>query len=584
VSTRTQTDDEAVGAPRRPGRVLVVAGTIVLALVLAWRLTLGASADDDGHVVTLALRLSRGDSALGDEMNLQATGAFLAVPFVWAWDHAVGTTGIVLASRVWFVAIAAVVGVVTARALRTRYAGWPAAVATVAALLGLPYQLPLISYSSVPVLALVLAAAAGIALRETRASAWAVVLGVATAMGAVASPQLVPAFVVALVVGVVRVQGTRPRVVALATSGGLVAVAAAWVLLVAGPTPVADTMRYLLAVRGDGLSPVAHVFRALGTYEGLRFPLYWPLLGCVGLTAAGCVRREWRALRIGASAAGVAWATAVTVAAALGALPQLWFGNTVSALESVMVLILLLPVVAELRWSGRPGDGGDLVAAALPAIVAATIVAATTNSGPEYSVHGAALGGLLLVLVVQWSSTVLRLETIRSPRLTPGARMAAALSVVPAVAMALGFLALPFHEPGSLAVNTRITGGPWAGLVTTADRAAEVTALAATVDDVTRGGRPVLVLGASGGYLAANGPMATPSVWLEDHGAANRWALDWFVRTGRTPDVVVVTATADAGAGGAAAWAGRDPLRAWLATAYPVQRVVPGVGTVLERR
>ncbi|KRB43402.1 hypothetical protein [Terrabacter sp. Root181] len=578
MSTRTQTDDEAVGAPRRPGRVLVVAGTIVLALVLAWRLTLGASAEDDGHVVALALRLSRGDSALGDEMNLQATGAFLAVPFVWAWDHAVGTTGIVLASRVWFVALAAVVAVVTARALRTRYAAGPAAVATVAALLGLPYQLPLISYSSVPVLALVLAAAAGIALRERRSSAWAAVLGVATAMGVVSSPQLAPAFALALTVGVVRVQGTRPRVVALATSGGLVAVAAAWVLLVAGPTPVADTVRYLLEVRGDGLSPLGRLGRAVGTYEMVRFPLYWPLLACLGLTAAGCVRREWRAVRVGASAGGVAWATAVTVAAALGYLPQLWFGNTVAALESLLVVILLLPVLAELHWSRRRGDIGDLVAAALPALVAATVVAATTNSGPRYSVHGAALGGLLLVLVVQWSTVAGLLVT------EPRSRAIRALAALPAVAMALGLLSLPFDEPGSLRVDTRIATGPWAGLVTTADRASGITALSTTVADLTRGGRPVLLLGASGGYLAANGPMATPSVWLEDHGAANRWVLDWFARTGRTPDVVVVTAAADARAGGAAAWAGRDPLRAWLATAYPVQRVVPGVGTVLERR
>ena len=581
MSTRTQTDDEAVGAPRRPGRVLVVAGTIVLALVLAWRLTLGASAEDDGHVVALALRLSRGDSALGDEMNLQATGAFLAVPFVWAWDHAVGTTGIVLASRVWFVAVAAVVAVVTARALRTRYAAGPAAVATVAALLGLPYQLPLISYSSVPVLALVLAAAAGIALRETRSSAWAAVLGAATAMGVVSSPQLAPAFVLALAVGVMRVQRTRPRVVALATSGGLVAVASAWVLLVAGPTPVADTVRYLLAVRGDGLSPFERLGRAVGTYEMLRFPLYWPLLACLGLTAFGCIRREWRAVRVGASAGGVAWATAVTVSASLGYLPQLWFGNTVAALESLLVVILLLPVVAELHWSRRRGDAGDLVAAALPALVAATVVAATTNSGPRYSVHGATLGGLLLVLVVQWSTVAGLLVTEHRPRRSRAIR---ALAALPGVAMALGLLALPFDEPGSLRVDTRITTGPWAGLVTTADRASGITALSTTVADLTRGGRPVLLLGASGGYLAANGPMATPSVWLEDHGAANRWVLDWFARTGRTPDVVVVTAAADARAGGAAAWAGRDPLRAWLVTAYPVQRVVPGVGTVLERR
>jgi hypothetical protein len=553
-------------------------------LVLAWRLTLGASSDDDGHVVTLALRLSRGDSALGDEMNLQATGSLLAVPFVWAWDHTVGTTGIVLASRVWFVAVAAVVGVVASRALGTRYAAGPAAVATVAALLGLPYQLPLISYSSVPVLALVLAAASGVALRETRSSAWAVVLGVATAMGTIASPQLAPAFAVALAVGVVRVSGSRPRVVALVSSVGLLVVATAWLLLVAGTGPVGDTMHYLMAVRGDGLSPVDRLGRAVATYEGLRFPLYWPLLACIGLAAVGCVRPHWRALRVGASAAGLAWCTAVTVAAALGFLPQLWFGNTVAALESLLVVTLLLPVLAELRWARRPGDAGDLAAAAGPGLVAAAVIAATTNSGPAYSVQGAALGGLLLVLVVQWCTAARRLLGVRAERRGRAAQMASAVTALPAVAMALGLLALPFDEPGSLRIHTRITTGPWAGLVTTSERAARLTALSSTVDEVTRGGRPVLVVGASGAYLAANGPMATPSVWLDDHGGANRWALDWYHRTGRTPDVVVVTAAADARAGGAPAWTARDPLRAWVATAYPLVRTVPGVGTVLEQR
>jgi hypothetical protein len=279
----------------------------------------------------------------------------------------------------------------------------------------------------------------------------------------------------------------------------------------------------------------------------------------------------------------VLWATAVTVGAALGILPQLWFGNTVAALESVLVVTLALPVIAELRWSPRPGDGGDLVAAAVPGIVAATVIAATTGSGPEYSVHGAALGGLLLVLIVQWSTSARSFWTESRPT-TVRRRAAIALSAVPTAGMVLGFLALPFHEPGSLGVDTRITAGPWAGLVTTDNGAARLTTLTRTVDDATRGGRSVLILGAAGGYLAANGPMATPSLWLEDYGAANQKSLDWLHRTGRPPDVVLVTATAEQNAGGAAAWVQRDPLRAWIQTAYPVRHVVPGLGTLLERR
>lgn len=564
-------------------RVATVVVAAVVLVVLAWRLTLGASADDDGHAVALALRLSRGDIALADEMNLQVTGSLLAVPFVWAYDHLVGTTGIVLASRVWFVAVAVVVGLVTARALRTRHAAPAAAVATVAALLGLPYQLPLVSYASVPVLALVLSAASGIALRQTRSPGWAAVLGGATAAGTVASPQLAPAFAVALLIGIVRVEGARPRLVAAATSVALLTVTAAGLLLTAGPASIADSLRFLLAVRGDGLPPLARLGRALGTYEGLRFPLYWPLIASLAVTALGCARPGWRAVRIVASAAGVLWATAVTVAAALGVLPQLWFGNTVAALESVVVLTLALPVVAELRWSRRPGDVGDLVAAAVPSVLAAAVIAATTGSGPEYSVHGAALGGLLLALAAQWATAAGTLG-VAPERTSARGRATLALSAVPAVAMALGVLALPFHEPGSLGVDTRVTAGPWAGLVTTRSGAARLTTLTATVEDATRGGRSILILGAAGGYLATNGPMATPAIWLENYGAANQKALDWFGRTGRTPDAVLVTSRAEDSAGGAAAWVKVDPLRAWIQTAYPAHQAIPGLGTLFQRR
>ncbi len=577
-----------VGADRAsvdalPARLATVLVAVAALAVVAWRLTLGASPEDDGHAVALALRLSRGDIALADELNLQVTGSLLAVPFVWAWDHLVGTTGIVLASRVWFVVVAGAVGLLTARALRTRYAAGPAALASAAALLGLPYQLPLLSYSSVPVLALVLAAASGIALRQTRSLAWAAVLGGATAVGTIASPQLAPAFALALLIGMARVEGTRPRLVATASSLGLLAVAAVGLLITAGPAPIEESVRFLLAVRGDGISPLVRLGRALGTYEGLRFPLYWPLLAGLAVTALGCARPGWRALRVTASAAGMLWATAVTVGAALGVLPQLWFGNTVAALESVLVVTLALPVIAELRWSPRPGDGGDLLAAAVPGLVAATVIAATTGSGPEYSVHGAALGGLLLVLVVQWSTSARSLWAAPRPT-TARMRAAIALSAVPTLGMALGFLALPFHEPGSLGVDTRITAGPWAGLVTTDNGAARLATLTRTVDDATRGGRSILILGAAGGYLAANGPMATPALWLEDYGAANQKALDWFQRTGRAPDVVLVTSIAEKNAGGEAAWVQHDPLRAWIQTAYPVRHVIPGLGTLLERQ
>lgn len=548
--------------------------TLVLALaLLAWRLPLGASTDDDAHVVTLALRLARGDIVFSDEMNLQVTGAFLAVPFIWVWDHVVGPTGIALAARVWFVVVALAVGAVTVRGLRTRYAAWPATAATVAALLGLPYQLPLLSYASVPVLALVLATAAGIALRETRSTGWAVTLGLTSAAGAIASPQLTPAFALALLAALARVPDRRARVTTGTAALTLGAVVSALVLVLAGPNAVAESLRYLLDSRGSGdLSTTARAARALGTYEGLRFPLYWPLLVCLFVSLLGLWRSRWRAVGLTASAAAVVWAAGVSTLAATGVLPQLWFGNTAAALESVLVLALAVPVAAEVRWQRVPGAAGELAAALLPALVAAAIVAATTNSGPEYSVHGAALAGLFLVLVCQWSTAV-----------TSRSRLPGAVAAAPATGMALVLLVLPFGGASSLAVDTRLTSGPWAGLVTTSTKAAQLSAVGATVERATQGGRSVLVLGASGAYLAARGPMATPSVWL-DQRPGNVRALQWFTRTRTVPDVVLIMDRTEQEAGGSSAWSARDPLRAWVDAAYVPVRTVEGVGTEYARR
>ncbi|GAB2776846.1 hypothetical protein GCM10027039_42590 [Terrabacter koreensis] len=548
--------------------------TVVLALaLLAWRLPLGASTDDDAHVVTLALRLARGDIAFGDEMNLQVTGAFLAVPFVWVWDHMVGPTGIALAARVWFVVVALAVGAVTVRGLRTRYAAWPATAATVAALLGLPYQLPLLSYASVPVLALVLATAAGIALRETRSTRWAVTLGLTSAAGAIASPQLTPAFALALLTALARVPDRRARVTTSIAALTLGTAVSTLVLLSAGPTAVAESLRFLLDSRGSGeLSGISRAGRALGTYEGLRFPLYWPLLVCLALSLLGVWRAQWRAVGLAASAAAVLWVAGVSALAATGVLPQLWFGNTAAALESLMVLVLTVPVAAERRWRRVPGAAGELIAALLPAVVAAAIVAATTNSGPEYSVHGATLAGLFLVLVCQWSVAVVSLPPLP-----------AAVSAVPAAGMALVLLVLPFGGASSLAVDTRLTSGPWAGLVTTSSKAVTLSAVGTAVEGATRGGRSILVLGASGAYLAARGPIATPSVWL-DQRPGNERALQWFTRTGTRPDVVLIMARTEQAAGGSRAWSARDPLRAWVDDAYRPVRVIEGVGTEYARR
>ena len=99
----------------RPGRL-----TLFTALVGLWalaRVQLGFDYGDGPHAVGLAMRLADGDRPFVDEMNVQVMGSWPAVPFVWLWTHTVGTDGIILASRAYFVLLSLLVAHVSWRAV-----------------------------------------------------------------------------------------------------------------------------------------------------------------------------------------------------------------------------------------------------------------------------------------------------------------------------------------------------------------------------------------------------------------------------------------------------------------------------------
>ena len=98
----------------------LLSATAVLWIFLLWRVRLGADVGDGTHVVALAMRMAQGDVVLRDEMNLQALGSLVAVPFVWVWLEVVGVGSIVLASRVFYLVLASMAGLVCYRARRTR--------------------------------------------------------------------------------------------------------------------------------------------------------------------------------------------------------------------------------------------------------------------------------------------------------------------------------------------------------------------------------------------------------------------------------------------------------------------------------
>lgn len=541
--------------------------------VAAWRLTLGASAEDDGHVVALALRVARGDLPLGDEMNFQVLGALPAVPFVYGWDRVVGTEGIVLASRVAYLLFTVACGAVAYRALSSRYPRSAALVGVVTALLGIPYQLPVISYTSVPLNALVVATAAGLATVHTRSGRWAVIVGLASAVGAVAAPQLAPAFGLLALATIYLV---RDRRTALLVLMGVFAVSlpfVVWLLWGLGVEQLEAAIDFTLGYQSERLSPAERVARMAGTYGMLRYPSYWPLLLGLVLVVVGHLRPRWRVLTLLGSSLALCCAVLLPVLAVAEVIPMLWFGNTGAGLEVILVLVLAVTVVPPLATRGG-GRGRDVAYAAGPALVAMVIHASTTNSGPQYSVHGAGLAGLFMVLVAEWVgfATGFRIGRIR---------WAAAL--LPSVGMAVLLLALPFQEPPAWRLDSRVDHGPWRGLMTTSERARDLGLLVSTVQATTDGGRGLLVMGYPGAYLAAQGPMDTHILWLDDYGQANAAGLRWIEQTGRVPDVILISESLEQGPD-ADTWPVRDPLRGWVAERYRPASALPGLGTLYVPR
>jgi hypothetical protein len=306
----------------------------------------------------------------------------------------------------------------------------------------------------------------------------------------------------------------------------------------------------------------------------LRFPSYWPMLVGLVLVTVGHLRPRWHFLTLLGSALALCCAVALPVLAVAEIIPPLWFGNTGAGLEVILVLVLAVTVVPALSTNGREGGLRDVAYAGGPALVAMVIHASTTNSGPQYSVHGAGLAGLLMVLVAQWVrfTASIRLGT---------ARWTTAL--LPSAGMAVLLLALPFQEPPSWRLDTRIDGGPWRGLMTTSERARDLDLLVRSVQTSTDGGRSLLVMGYPGAYLAARGPMDTHILWLDDYGKANVAGVRWIEGTGRVPDVVLIRDSLERGPD-AETWPTRDPLRGWVLERYRPSEAIPGLATLYVQR
>ena len=564
-------DEESDAARTRHEELLVRWVAVLLAIFALWWSTLGADLSDDGHNIALAWRMSLGDSPFVDEMNIQATGSFLAVPFTWVWTNLFGTTGLVLASRFFFVAVAFGVGFLSYRALRTTLRPVTAAIAVAAPLMALPYHLGQISYNTMPILGLVLGTAAGFAAILRRDRRWAFVCGTAVAIGVLSFPLIVIGGLI-LLAAVLGLSRRREVVVSVALGGMAVAVPfGLWLLVGVGPSLVAETVRFTLDVQSLRLPVEQRGQVALDAYTfhlGLR--KYWPMWATALVAALPMLPFR---LRAAAVAAVPALAAVPSVHIVFNGPPGPAFGKLAGIYVTVLSLALLVPVSV---WAAQRQrrDIGVLICLSLPvALVQVPLVAATTSSGVAWGVHVIGVCSLLMALAAGWCEMVADWV----PRARP--LLGALLVVTIGLLLALK----PFKDPFPWKATTRISTGAFAGISTDAAGATRIYETSAAAERWVEPGDGVLLYGLAGDYLLTRGDPVTNIMWLADYGAGNQATLDYFQRSGRTPDVVFVNRSLIDELGGFNELAGRDPLIAYIVANYHVVDSEASVTTVLRR-
>lgn len=534
-----------------------VAAVLLLGFAL-WRTTLGVDLSDDAHVVALALRLAGGDLPLVDEMNLQALGSLPAVPFTWAWSALFGTSGIVLASRIFFVCVSALAAWLAYRALRTAFRPTIAAAGAAAPLLAPAYNLLVLSYNTVPLLALMVGSAAGFAAIRTRRAAWGAVSAGVVVLGAVFYPPMAVGGAIMLAVLLALARSKRVALGVLVAGAGVAVPAGLWYLLVIGPDAVRTTLDYTNGFLAERLTTRERFARSWEFYsDNVWRRRYWPAWG---LAALATLPRLPHTLR----SAFVAVVPLAVVAGSLLAFPEdtpAPFGRVVAVTAIVVGTVLLVPVCAFIISQSRR-DLSQLLVLTIPGSLAqALVILLTTSSGPAWGVPYIGLSPLFLAIVVGWLSIV-----ERGPG---GAPLLAGAALV--VGLALLLTLKPFKDPYPWDLGVRIAHGPFAGLVTTSTTSAGLAETSRFLTATVRPDQTVLVYGYPGAYLLTEAEPVTPALWLVNTGRANQYAVDYLTRRGERPDVVLVHVNQVNAAGGWAQLRQRDPLIDWLSRSYDLR-------------
>lgn len=512
---------------RREAIGVLLVGLILLAFA-AYRARLGVSFYDDSHYVAVSLRIANGARPIADEMSLQSLGFLVPAAFAWLWTHTVGMTGLVLAFRLLYVALAAGVGAVVYWALRASFRPAVAGLAALVPLVCPPFNLLAPSYNTMAMLGFMIAFALSLAAWRGEGRAAPPFAGAAMALMSVSYPPLTIAAITLFATLVWTSRDWRlAKWVALGAAVTLALVVAPLVPLV-GLADLQRSLAYAASNVHGFTSPLGKLGFAAGAVGlALVVPGLIPLWL---LAVASCVRRLPKEARLAVLLALPAAATIPGLLWLASASRRALFGNTAASWLITFTIAAAVPVALWARREDKT-DIRRLLRLAVPcSVVGFTIVSYSTDASLVRAVSVIGIVPLGMVVLLGWATMVEGLGGALA--LTAGWL----LVVVSAIAL---LFTTTVDDRRPLMLHSGVNYGPFAFMRMSPNRRDELLAVQSAGHKYVRPGDRVTFLGERNGYLLVGGQPYTNAVWLYV-GPSDAAALDYFARHGGMPDVVFV--------------------------------------------
>lgn len=551
----TSTSAESPSRPSRTGIVVAALAAIVVAAV-AWHASVGISPFDDSHYVAITLRLAQGARPMADEWTLQVLGFALLVPLVKLWTLAFGTTGVALAMRLAYVALATVGWFFGYRALRPSFGSAPAALAVAAPMLVPPFGIFMASYNTMATLGFVLAVCLGFA--AVRDASWpeAALAGGALALAGSSYAPLIAASAVLLLVLTWYARRSRQVLVAMwVTALAVTGVFAAWLFASASVEQMSLAVAYSHATWSEMIVPWARIpGLLLQVRRGAVAPQAWPLWALAVVAAV-----PWPRRRVNAVAAAL-----LPVAAAV---PGAWgyatgvfkvFGTTGPAYLLYAVVAMLPGAIVRAIRDRDAETGHLLVMGAAVAVPAVPLVAYSTSAGWYWGLPLVGAAALSVGIVLGW----MRVVSDGGLRWLPIAAGGVMLAV-----LVTTLFAYTFDDGPPFALTSRMRTGPLAGLATSPINAQRLENVQTWARSHVKPADRVLFLGGPLGYLLVGGQMETNAVWLNS-GQSDAYTVAYLEAQSHPPDHVFVLDATIAKDGGLTRAEAHDPLIRWIGDNY----------------